>query len=401
LNHISPRRRDPLVSLYSLVQTAALAVILLAAASCERQNGGITDPVFSPSLILDGSLARNALYLDSASVYVVQNGDGSYTITDTITAFVRPAALSSAVSQMSYHVVRRSATMASGILRRSASLSDSVRAVFQGVFSMQIERGEAGTFMVGISASRSDGGASPSIVLPLLIARANAVPLPGVPNVRQLTVTAADSVRFFASIAVADSDGLNDITRVEARVHGSNDSATVLELRDDGSLASGDLAAGDGVFSTLLWVTPTVSLSQVVFEFSATDAANHVSPPVYRALQNHRPRILQLGVPDSIQRPASGTTLIPFHLTAADSDGLPDIDSVYFFNASGTPPIPIIAMYDDGNLGINGDSTAGDGIFSRIVQISSSNTTGLKEFHFLVVDRAGERDEVIKNIKVY
>ena len=45
-------------------------------------------------------------------------------------------------------------------------------------------------------------------------------------------------------------------------------------------------------------------------------------------------------------------------------------------------------MFDDGNLAANGDSTAGDGVFSRVISVDPSTTTGPRTFLFRVTDFA-------------
>jgi hypothetical protein len=111
---------------------------------------------------------------------------------------------------------------------------------------------------------------------------------------------------------------------------------------------------------------------------------------VRRPIANELPRFTALDVPLTITRPATGSTLITFAVTVADGNGLSDIDSVYFRNMSATTPVPFL-LFDDGNIAAHGDTTAGDGSYASILQITSSNTPGAKLFQFSVTDRVGSR----------
>lgn len=171
-------------------------------------------------------------------------------------------------------------------------------------------------------------------------------------------------------------------------------------MRDDGNLASGDALQGDGVYSTFFWVRPISVTDSVRLNFLAIDSSYEESAVVTRSLQNHPPRIVNVDVPDSIQRPASGTRLIPFRMTVTDSDGLGDIDTVTFVNTSSSNPLAF-TMFDSGDLSLHGDLIANDGIYSRIVSIDAPTSTGVKAFRFEAVDKSGARDVVIRNITVY
>ncbi|MCC6398077.1 MAG: hypothetical protein IT282_13775, partial [Bacteroidetes bacterium] len=72
---------------------------------------------------------------------------------------------------------------------------------------------------------------------------------------------------------------------------------------------------------------------------------------------------------------------------------------VYFMNLSATTPAPF-SMFDDGDLSAHGDSVASDGTYSILLSITSSNTPGVKDFRFSVVDRAGARADTTRQITI-
>lgn len=104
---------------------------------------------------------------------------------------------------------------------------------------------------------------------------------------------------------------------------------------------------------------------------------------------NSAPVISNLVAPDTVevQDPRS---LIELHITVADSNGLLDIDEAYFnVFGPGQSTGNKVSMFDDG-ADANGDENAGDGIFSRIIEVTPTNTKGEYRFEFEAVDKVGE-----------
>ncbi len=105
--------------------------------------------------------------------------------------------------------------------------------------------------------------------------------------------------------------------------------------------------------------------------------------------QNSPPVISNLVAPDTVtvQDPRS---IIELHIDVADSNGLLDIDEVYFnVFGPGSSTGNKVNMFDDGQEG-NGDNTAGDGVYSRIIEVTPTNTMGEYRFEFEAVDKVGE-----------
>jgi hypothetical protein len=226
----------------------------------------------------------------------------------------------------------------------------------------------------------------------------NSAPVLSTPGARVLAQSGADSVRYALTVSARDSNGLADIASVSVRTIGVK-SPAVLQMYDDGLKSHADAVAGDGVYSTPAWVSPSGTLLEVSFEFSASDRAGHASNVVRRPLANDPPQFVALNVPLTITRPATGSTLVTFAARVTDRNGLSDIDSVYFRNMSATTPVPFL-LYDDGNIAAHGDSVANDGSYASILQISSSNTPGAKQFRFSVTDRMGDRADTTLTITI-
>jgi hypothetical protein len=265
---------------------------------------------------------------------------------------------------------------------------DSLYRVFSGVAQFSFTREGARTYRVEITVTDRSGLRSGSSLLPLTIRPVNSNPLLGTPSLRGTMIGASDTVRFAVSVAVSDSEGYATISAVHARPLVVTDSSR-RELFDDGLAAHGDAFPGDGVFSGVFVLRPVNTPQDVVFEFSAEDRDGGGSAIVRRRFDNRPPTIEALVVPSTIQRPMSGTSVVSFFLRASDPDGLGDIDSVYFRNLTSTSPTSIL-MYDDGDLTAHGDSTAGDGTWSRALTIDATTTPGAKDFRFRVTDKGGD-----------
>ena len=92
-------------------------------------------------------------------------------------------------------------------------------------------------------------------------------------------------------------------------------------------------------------------------------------------------------------------TVILTSVEAADSNGQGDISEVYFivYKPDGTTNGNKIQLYDDGESE-NGDVTAGDGIYSRLIQVDQSNQKGTYRFEFQAKDRLGALSNIINHL---
>ena len=369
--------------------------------ACERKDGIAVDPSLSTPFITSASLGASIVNLDSTTdVHVTLLNDGSYRITDTISVSVNAPGISIADLRFGFRLISPTGGLAilSGSLRLDNASSTSLIRNYITPFSFNIDRASIGLYRIEVYQT-APNSASNTIHVPLLIQRRNSKPLLGVPTIRTLRPAGSDSIRLSLTIAASDSNGLRDIISLLVFPKNVMDTSS-RNMWDNGNETNGDALQGDGIFSAMIWVRPISVTDSVRLNFLAIDSSYEQSAVVTRSLQNHRPRIMNVDVPDSIQRPASGTRLMPFRMTVSDTDGLGDIDTVTFVNTSSSNPLAF-TMFDSGDLSLHGDLIANDGIYSRIVSIDAPTTTGVKVFHFEVVDKSGARDLVIRNITVY
>jgi hypothetical protein len=91
-------------------------------------------------------------------------------------------------------------------------------------------------------------------------------------------------------------------------------------------------------------------------------------------------------------------TVIFTSVEAMDPNGTSDILEVFFivYRPDGTTNGNRIQVFDDGNSS-NGDVTAGDGIYSRLIQVDQTNQKGTYRFEFQAEDRSGALSNIINH----
>ncbi len=115
--------------------------------------------------------------------------------------------------------------------------------------------------------------------------------------------------------------------------------------------------------------------------------------------QDNIPPVISNTVIDPDTVVVDSTVVIFTSVEASDSNGYNDIDEVYFvvYKPDGTSNFSKILMYDDGNITEHGDLAAGDGIFSRLIQIDETNDKGTYRFEFLAEDRVGNFSNILNH----
>ena len=101
--------------------------------------------------------------------------------------------------------------------------------------------------------------------------------------------------------------------------------------------------------------------------------------------------------PDTVV--VTDTTIIFTSVEAMDSNGTNDIKEVYYivYRPDGSTSGAKLLLFDDGNAVENGDLVAGDGIYSRLIQINETNDKGIYRFEFQAEDRSGELSNIINH----
>jgi hypothetical protein len=219
-------------------------------------------------------------------------------------------------------------------------------------------------------------------------------------NVDTLTAAAGMySIHTIVNVNTSDSDG--DLAEVTARILRDDPLTPIAEasLHDDG--VAPDQSAGDGVFSGEVEFSITrAEAGPYRIQFLASDSKNLTSNTLEATLfatrRNSIPFLdaTSLIAPDTVVVPVGGFASFTMSIAAQDSDGLADIQSVFFLSPDGANPDFRFPLQDDGNADPNlpsGDSVAGDGVFSILLGITDSPTIrGAYRLFFQAEDSFGD-----------
>jgi hypothetical protein len=177
---------------------------------------------------------------------------------------------------------------------------------------------------------------------------------------------------------------------------GSKLNSSSINLFDNGRPENGDQTSGDKTYSNKFPLSQANPNGLYTIRYFALDK-NNVTKQV--AIQNFNydngqanvaPVISNLSIPDTVVRNIS----FIFSVFVADSNGLNDIEFVYFelFRPDGSqvfpsPGVTKFLMHDDGNFDVFGDQTPGDGIYSFKNLFANTAQTGEWKFIFQAIDR--------------
>jgi hypothetical protein len=198
-----------------------------------------------------------------------------------------------------------------------------------------------------------------------------------------IRVNSSQNIRsFYADVYSSDKKKLN--------------SSPVI-LYDDGNQQHGDAVKGDNIFSNKFPLSQSYPNGKYKIEYYVTNISGVTSPAAVHNFNysngqdNIAPIISNLIVDPDTLVVTTDDEIILLSVEAADSNGLNDIQNVYFIvtRPDGTSNRNQVQMFDSGNLTEHGDQIQGDGIFSLLIKIEPSNAKGIYRFEFEARDRGG------------
>jgi hypothetical protein len=232
-----------------------------------------------------------------------------------------------------------------------------------------------------------------------------------IPDYQVKLVSPSDSIRYnpldsLVTLRIAFNSASN-IQSVYCDVYASDNSklnSSPLSLLDNGKIANGDDVANDGSFANKIPLSESYPNGIYNIKYFVTDKSNSTNQVALGTFKfdNGQANIAPI-ISDDIVDPDTAvvidTTLIITSINVVDQNGLSDIDRAYFkvYRPDGTTNNNQNLMFDDGNLSLHGDQTAGDGIYSLIIQITSSNAKGTYRLEFQAKDRGGKLSNIINH----
>lgn len=215
-----------------------------------------------------------------------------------------------------------------------------------------------------------------------------------------LSIQAPAYVSADDTILVSAYDKEGDTLMVSARILTASGnivgSAFTKDFADDG--LSGDHAAHDLVFTGILNRSALLAQSTSEFKCAITVIERGKSGSITEMViisQNpangHPPVINNLTTPDTVN--TSLVTEFLITVSVSDPEGLSDIQSV-----TRTTPSNLVLNLNDS--GVNGDITAGDGVYTERVSVDPAPPDGSYLFTFQATDQLGLKSNTIQKIIV-
>ena len=140
----------------------------------------------------------------------------------------------------------------------------------------------------------------------------------------------------------------------------------------------------------------TVRFSAIGIEGSAKQVA--LGSFQFNNGQENLPPEISNTVIDPDTAVVNDTTIIFTSVEAMDPNGASDILEIYFivYRPDGTTNNSKVLLFDDGKPE-NGDVVAGDGIYSRLIQVNQNNQKGTYRFEFRAKDRLGDLSNILNH----
>ncbi len=228
-------------------------------------------------------------------------------------------------------------------------------------------------------------------------------------NYQVRSVSPKDSVIFnimdsslVVNIQFSQTSNLNSVSAQITDPIGKKFFADKISLFDNGKSENGDLIAGDKIYSNKIFmkskdVSGTYNIKFYVDDNLAQNRFVARTSFYYRNGESNIAPVISNALIDPDTLVVTTTTTIQTRIKAEDQNGLNDIKEVYFivFRPDGTTNNNKTQLFDDGNINDNGDLIAGDGIYSRKIQVNETNTKGTYRFEFRAIDRGGLQSNVI------
>lgn len=178
-------------------------------------------------------------------------------------------------------------------------------------------------------------------------------------------------------------------------------------LRDDG--VAPDVSASDNTYSgEIRFSVQRSSTGAYRIRLLALGSTGLYSNLLEKSLtisrSNSPPFLSHVVAPDTVVLPAGGALDIHISIAAADSDGLADIQQVYFRSLASSSPDFKFYLKDDGGADPPGapfflassDSVAGDAIYSVLIPLRDSPTVRRTNiFAFQAVDTYGDTSATV------
>jgi hypothetical protein len=260
----------------------AAAILAMAVTSCEKESGTPVDVSLTSPYVTGSLVVHDTINLDdtSSTSHVVKLPNGKLRVTDTLFTQVSSPLGFGDIAAVSFKLYAPGETgyFAQGYLTFNGNHPTPTSGEYQSAISFDVQRSDAGKYVVEITADNRSGNGGNASLLSLFLTRNNIKPNTWgliAPDTLFRPTTGYQLIRF--AISAYDSDGYRDLEQVYLkRILPS--ASSIIPMFDDGDeVNNGDPVAGDGTFSRILRIDNTAILGQQVFLFQARDRSGALS----------------------------------------------------------------------------------------------------------------------------
>lgn len=250
--------------------------------SCEKKDSSVIDSIGSAPKLSASSLSISTINTDTINIGPTRNPDDVLPISvNAFTIVVSGGVTPVSSVQFIARDEKGSNVLATGTLADDGNPPDSQinDSLYSGKVTFQILRSTVGVFPVELFAQDAAGFRSNSSILSVRIVRLNRAPVLS-------DLVAPDTVKLSSGdqllqlrVTAKDSDGVADIRRVSFnsfKPDGSPSSQNPFQMFDDGQTGgtSGDILAGDQIYSLKILLPAITEPGIYRFEFQALDLSN-------------------------------------------------------------------------------------------------------------------------------
>jgi hypothetical protein len=256
-----------------------ILVISLFTLSCEKNKGGLIDPVYQTPYLLSSSATTALVNLDTSMTVVTPLGDNTYRISNTVNATAIDRNGENHIAQVLYYLSRPDADhyFSTGLMTLNSQRQDTL--LFSATFSFIVNRTEIGAYKIEVLAQTALHQSSNTVQSSIIVTRGNTPPhLANLTIPDTLHVPNSGTTTVFFGVSATDLDGLGDIEKVFFRSINSSSPDFEQPMFDDGQTdVTGDSVANDGRFTRLIPLLPSATLGRREFRFWARDKSGTLS----------------------------------------------------------------------------------------------------------------------------
>jgi hypothetical protein len=288
--------RQLLLKIFLFPFAVGLSFIFLS--GCEKKYDIVINSVGSAPVISDAKFSPTVIYTDTIYIGPVQTPLDIMNIHAKVSLRVIHPDGKEMIESVNFTLgdFQSSFTLCDGTLHDDGVFPDSISDdnTYSGYVDFQIQRVFVGDLFIKLWSKSRTGSESNNFFLPVHISRFNHAPV--ISN-----LVAPDTLYIgnplSLTLQVNDSDGLSDVYEVgylslkpDSSYANNGD---MIQMYDDGNAQppSGDLVAGDGIYTYTTTVLPNTTVGTYVFTFSAFDRLHATSNTII-----HRVTILPLNV---------------------------------------------------------------------------------------------------------